>query len=317
MTRREWSLAMLASPLWAQFKQKPPEPPEQETVIKVDVDLVNLFCSVRDKNGAYVGNLSKDDFTVFEDGKQQDLKVFVKESDLPLTLGLLVDVSLSQERLIETERSASLRFFQQVLRQKDMAFLISFGRDIELLQDFTNSLTLLRRGLDGLRLNAAVSGPLPGAVPGQTRGTALYDAVFLAADEKLRTEVGRKAMVVITDGMDYGSRVRIEKAIEAAHRSDTVIFGILYEDWQRYGGGGDGYIRRMAEETGGASYRVGRKESLDDIYNRIQEGLRTQYALGYTPTNPARDGGFRKLEIRLRDKNLKVQARKGYYASKS
>src|SRR5688572_23530236 len=173
---------------------------EEETTLKVDVDIVNVLFSVRDKKGALVPNLTKEDFTVFEEGKQQTVKYFTKETDLPLTIGLLVDVSGSQRNLIPVEKQAASEFFTKVLRQKDMAFLISFGSEAELLQDSTNSVRLLKAGLDNLRENSAVGGFHPGPVPtiGKQRGTILYDAVYLAATEKLRTEVGRKAIVLIT-----------------------------------------------------------------------------------------------------------------------
>jgi VWFA-related protein len=306
-------------------KVAPPKPAEDDPtqVIKVDVDLVNLFFSVRDKRGAYVPGLTKDDVEVYEDGKKQEMKFFSRESDLPLTIGLLVDVSGSQAALIEEERRASYRFFSQVLRKKDMAFIISFGVDSEELQDFTNSLPLLQKGLDSLKLNAGVSGysPTGTTVPGGNRGTVLYESVWLAAKEKLRSEVGRKALVVITDGNDVGSRIKIEKAIEEAQRSDAIIYSVLFEDPRFtsgfYGGmSGEGPMRRMAEETGGRVFRVDRKNSLSDIYSQIQEEMRTQYALGYTPSNPAKDGSFRRTELRVKNKDYKVQVRKGYYSDK-
>jgi VWFA-related protein len=301
--------------------QQKPKPADEDQVIKVDVDLVNLLFSVRDKKGGYLPDLAKDDFTLLEDGKQQDIKFFARETDLPLTIGLLVDVSKSQERLIDDERQASYRFFERVLKPKDMAFLLSFGVDSELLQDYTNSMTLLRSGLAGLRLNAGAFSPTGSPIPGQQRGTVLYEAVYLAAQEKLRPEVGRKAMVVITDGDDVGSRIKIEKAIEEAQRSDAIIYSVLYEDPRytspMFGGiSGEGPMRKMADETGGRLFRVDRHWTLESIYDEIQRELRSQYAFGYTPTNSARDGSFRKIEIRTKNKDLKVQVRKGYYASK-
>ena len=287
---------------------------EPETTIKVDVDIVSVLCSVRDKNGRFLTNLTKEDFTVFEDGKQQELRYFTRETDLPLTIGLLVDVSKSQENLIEIEKRAAMQFFRQVLRQKDMAFLMSFGHEAELLQDYTNSPRLLQQGLDQLRLSVPVGGIHPGPVPqsGPVRGTILYDAVYLAATEKLNREVGRKVIVVITDGMDYGSRVKLQEAVKAAHKSDAIIYGIYYVD-HGYGGS-DGELRRMAEETGGRVFRVDRKNSLETIFTELQEEMRSQYALGYTPLNSTKDGSFRKIEIRTSDRKLKVQARKGYFA---
>ena len=298
----------------------------QDSVIKVDVDLVNILCTVRTKNGGLVGNLQKTDFTVFEDGKQQEIKYFTRETDLPLTIGLFVDTSLSQDRLIDTERRAASEFFRKVLRPKDMAFLMQFGAEAELLQDSTNSVSLLQRGLSQLRLSAPVGGLHPGPVPTASRqaGTILFDAVYLAADEKLKREVGRKAIVIITDGVDTGSRMSKEKAIEYAQKADAIIYSIEYEDPRAYGGGfgsisiggggGGGVLKRLSEETGGRAFRVDRKNSLDDIFREIQEEMRSQYSIGYAAANSKRDGSFRKIEIRMGNKDLKVQARKGYYA---
>ncbi len=322
---RRWILSKAAAFMTAAQSPATQQPPEAaDQVIRVDVDLVNLFFSVRDKRGAYVADLAKDDFTVFEDGKKQEIKVFSRETDQAITVGLLVDVSRSQEALIEEERRASFRFFSQVLRKKDLAFIITFGADTEMLQDLTNSLPLLQQGLGAIRLNAgAGGGPTPSTVPMPTgmRGTVLYEAVWLAAQDVLRKEVGRKALVVITDGVDVGSRIKIEKAIEEAQRSDAIVYSILFEDprytsWQYGGFSGEGPMRRMAEETGGRVFRVDRRNSLEDIYKTIQDELRSQYAAAYTPTNPAKDGSFRRVEIRTRNRDHKVQVRKGYYAPK-
>lgn len=309
----------------AQPPQQPPVTPAEEPVIRVEVNLVNLFFSVRDKKGGYISNLGKEDFTVYEDGKPQEIRFFSRETDQPLTLGLLVDVSRSQEALIDVERRASARFLERVLRPKDLAFLISFGVDAELLQDLTSSPLLLSRALDRLRLNAGVSGmsptgtPVP--LPGGPRGTVLYDAVWLASREKLRSEVGRKALIVITDGVDVGSRVKLEEAIEEAQRADAIVYVILFEDprytsWQYGGISGEGAMRRLAEETGGRVFRVSRRESLDDIYETIQTELRSQYSIGYAPTNQARDGSFRRIEVKTRNRDYRVQVRRGYYAPK-
>jgi VWFA-related protein len=185
---------------------------QDDTVIKVDVSLVNILCSVHNKSNGLVGNLEKKDFQIFEDGKQQDIKYFTRETDLPLTIGLLVDTSKSQERLMEPERRAAYQFFSKVLRPKDLAFLMQFGAEAELLQDSTSSPKLLQDGLNQLRLSVPVGGLHPGPVPTQQSqaGTILFDAVYLAADEKLKSEVGRKAMVLITDGVDRQPHVACE-----------------------------------------------------------------------------------------------------------
>ncbi|MEO7144595.1 MAG: VWA domain-containing protein [Bryobacteraceae bacterium] len=305
-----FAAALLATPLYPQ--DAPP-------TIKVDVNLVNVLFSVRNKSGGLVGNLEKSDFTIAENGQQQEIKYFTREADLPLTLGLLVDVSLSQQRLIETEKRAASAFFSQVLRKKDEAFLISFGEDAELLQDYTNSARLLNSGLDQLKLSAPVGGLHPGPVPTMShmRGTILYDAVYLATAEQLRGQVGRKAVVLITDGIDEGSRYTKEKAIEAAQKADAIIYSIEYMDRGAYGMfmPSDSALRQMSEDTGGRVFRVDRKHSLDDVFREIQDELRSQYAIGYAPTNSARDSTFRKIDIRTTSKDLKVQARKGYYAT--
>jgi VWFA-related protein len=294
---------------------------DQTPTLKVDVDVVSILASVRDKKNALIPNLQKDDFTVLEDGKPQTIKYFTKETDLPLTIGLLIDVSRSQENLIDTERRAASQFFSQVLRKKDLAFLISFGEESELLQDFTGSPRLLTEGLGHLRVSSGASGIHPGPVPtiSQQRGTVMFDAVYLAAAEKLKGEVGRKVIVVITDGVDMGSKLTRSQAIEAAQKADAVIYSIDYEDPHyhgMFGPSGEGDLRKMSDETGGHVYKVDRKNSLDQVFKELQDEMRSQYSIGYTPSNEVKDGGYRKLEIRTSNKDLKVQARKGYYAIK-
>jgi VWFA-related protein len=294
---------------------------EPTDVIKVDVSLVNILCTVRNKSNGLVGNLEKRDFTLYEDAKQQEIKYFTRETDIPLTIGMLVDISGSQERLIETERRAAYAFFSQVLRKKDEAFLISFGPEAELLQDFTGSPKLLQDGLSQLRVSVPVGGLHPGPVPTQQSqaGTILYDAVYLAANEKLKSEVGRKAIVVITDGVDTGSKISRDKAIEAAQRSDAIIYSFFYQDLAAYGpfgggGGGERELAKMSSETGGRVFHIDRRYTLEDAFKDLQDEMRSQYALGYSSTNPKKDGTYRKLDIKMGNKDMKVQARKGYYA---
>jgi len=300
----------------------------QEATIKVDVDVVSILASVRDKKGALIPNLQKEDFTVLEDGKAQPIKYFTKETDLPLTIGLLVDVSGSQRNLIEVERDAASEFFRDVLRKKDLAFLISFGEETELLQDYTGSGRLLTEGLGQLRPSSGVSGIHPGPVPtaGGPRGTVLYDAIYLAANEKLKSEVGRKVIVVITDGVDQGSRLTRNQAIEAAQKANAVIYSIYYTDPSAYGGGfginlggggGEGELRKMSDETGGRVFKVDRRHTLEQVFKELQDEMRSQYSIAYTPINDTKDGSYRHLEIRMANKDLKAQARKGYYAVKN
>jgi VWFA-related protein len=305
--------------LYAQQSQKVEDGIDEP--IKVDVDVVNLYCAVRNKQNALVSSLEKGDFSLAEDGTSQTIKYFTRETDLPLTIGLLVDVSNSQRNLIEIERRAANSFFSSVLKKKDVAFLISFGADSDLLQDITGSPRVLQDGLNRMKLNGGFSGINSGPVPTMShpRGTVLYDAVFAASNEMLAKEVGRKALVLITDGEDEGSTETMKAAIEAAQKADAIIYGILYVDRQFYGGFGGGYsgesvLKQMSEETGGRLFQVDRKNTLDAIFDQIQQEMRTQYAIGYTPTNGKKDGSFRKIDLRTGNKDLKVQVRKGYYA---
>lgn len=288
---------------------------DDEPIIRGGVDLVNVLATVRGKNGALVGGLQQSDFKVFEDGKEQEIRYFTRETDLPLTIGMLIDVSGSMEALIPVEQRAAGHFFEQVLRKQDLAFIISFGKDSELLQDLTASPRILQRGLDDLRPNVNIGGITNGPVPtAQNRaGTVLYDAVYLAADERLRKETGRKVIILITDGEDVGSRTSRQGAIEAAQKADAIIYGIYYS--QRGYFGDQGTLKRMAEETGGRVFDLNdRRANMDEIFKQIQEEMRTQYSISYAPGNSKRDGSYRKLEIRPVNKDHKVQARKGYYA---
>ena len=298
----------------------------QDEPIRVDVNLVSVLASVRGKGGALISTLQKDDFKIYEDGKEQQIKNFTRETDLPLTLGLLVDTSASQERLVDIEQRAASQFFSKVLRPKDQAFLIQFGAEAELLQDLTSSARILQDGLKQLRLSVPTGGLHPGPVPTMQNqaGTILYDAVYLAANEKLKREVGRKAIVLITDGVDTGSKISRDKAIESAQKSDAIIYSIYYVDRAAYGGGfgtislggggGESELRRMSSETGGQVFKVDRNHSLDEIFREIQDEMRSQYAISYQPPNPKRDGSYHKIDIKLANKDYKPQARKGYYA---
>lgn len=306
----------------------------QEPTIRVNVDLVNILFAVKAKKGGQlIPNLEKNNFTISEDGKQQTIERFSRETDLPLTLGLLIDISASQERLIDIEREAASAFFSSVIRPKDEAFLISFGKDTELLQDYTSSprqLTAAMRDLRGDGETPMIGrGPIPnvntGPIPttGTPKGTLLFDAVYLASNEKLKSEVGRKAMILITDGEDQGSTYKVRDAIEAAQRADAIIYSIYYVDRGFYaqagmwggGGGGERDLQKMSEETGGHVFTVSRKHPLSQIFNEIQEELRNQYSIGYESTNPNRDGSFRKIEIKVDNSDDRVQARNGYYAT--
>jgi len=336
---------------------------DSATKISVKVNVVNVLATVRDKHGKIVNNLSKQDFTLTEDGRPQSIHYFSRETDLPLTLGLLVDTSLSQRRVLDQERSASHSFLDQMVREdRDQAFIIHFDRDVELLQDLTCSHQKLEQALNALKTpeytqtdSNGGGGSGPGGGHGGGRhgghrggGTTLYDAVFLASDELMRKQEGRKALVLLTDGVDRGSKESLDTAIESAQRANTVVYSILFKDDESYGGGGGfgrpsigfpggGYpggrrggqrypteprpdgkkiLERISKETGGRLFEVSKKQPIDQIYSEITEELRNQYNLGYTPDREAsNNSSYHKIQLSAKQKDMTVQARDGYYAN--
>jgi VWFA-related protein len=332
--------------------------PQQQPTFSSETRVVNVLATVRTKKGEIVKNLTKDDFTLAEDGHPQVIKYFSQETDLPLTLGLLVDTSGSQRRVLGEEVSATRSFLDTVLREdRDQGFLIHFDAEAELLQDLTSSRQLLQRALNDvgspqLQRNRQGGGGSGGGYPGGGGGypggggggrrggggTVLYDSVLLASDELMARQKGRKALIVLTDGVDNGSKVTLNRAIEAAQRSDTMVYGLLFEDKDaynqasprmgggRHGGMGGGrpqqaqhadgkkVLQQLARETGGGYFEVSKKTSLEQIYAQVQEELRNQYSLGYTPEGGS-GSGYRRIQLTTK-KDLVVQARDGYFADK-
>jgi len=355
------SLLTSAAALWASRALRGQQ--QSDATFSADVKVVNVLATVRNGKGDVVRDLTANDFSITEDGRPQTIRYFSRETDLPLTLGLLVDTSGSQRRVLPEERTASRRFFEQVLREdKDQAFLIHFEREVELLEDLTSSRQKLESALDALdrpelQRRGSGGGSSGGGYPGGGGrrypggggggrfggGTALYDAVFLAGDEILRKQKGRKAVIVLSDGVDNASKTSLTGAIESAQRSDTIVYSILFADEQGYGGSGgsppifgpgggprggggrrmppreprpDGkkILERISKETGGSLFEVSKKHPLEDIYSRIEEELRSQYNLGYTSDRTDSGTGYRKIQVTAKQKGLTVQARDGYYA---
>jgi VWFA-related protein len=306
--------------------QSPDEGQSTET-LKVNVNIVQLFFNVKDKKGGLIPNLTKDDFEILEDGKPQTIKYFAAESNLPLTLGILIDSSGSQMRVLDMEKQVGGEFLAQTLRDKDLAFVIGFDVNVDLLQDFTSDVHALKRGLNAARINTGGGGgggipglgggPIPTGANGP-KGTVLYDAVYLASHDELAQQVGRKAMILLTDGEDQGSQLRIRDAIEAAQKSDSIVYVLLCADRGFYGFSGysgDSEMKKLTSETGGRVIEVGNKfDKLKEAFNQISNELRSQYNIGYTSTNSVLDGTFRKVQIQTKDKDYKLQARSGYYA---
>ena len=299
---------------------------KSDETIRANVNLVGVFFNVKDKHGALIPNQTKDDFTVAEDGKPQTIKYFTAESNLPLTLGILIDTSGSQLRVLDMEKEVGGAFLRQILTDKDLAYVMDFDIQSELVQDYTRDVHRLQAALNKVKINSGVSsgGGIPGLGGGpvpthNTPGTVLYDAVYLSANEMLSKEVGRKAMVLLTDGEDEGSKLKIKDAIEAAQKADAIIYVLLCADRGAYFGMGVGYsgeseMRKLTEETGGRVINVGNKfDKLKEAFDQIAAELRSQYSVGYTSTNTNQDGGYRKLEIKSKQ-SYKIQTRAGYYA---
>ncbi|MGA7170899.1 MAG: VWA domain-containing protein [Candidatus Sulfotelmatobacter sp.] len=304
-------------------------PEKSDETLKVNVNVVGVFFNVKDKHGALIPNQTKDDFQVLEDGKAQTIKYFTAESNLPLTLGILIDTSGSQIRVLDMEKEVGAAFLRQILTDKDEAYVMDFDVESELIQDYTRDVHRLQAALNKVKINSGVSSGASG-IPGlgqgpvpvhNAPGTVLYDAVYLSANEMLAKEVGRKAMILLTDGEDEGSKLKIKDAIEAAQRADAIVYVLLCADRGFYGGMSMGYsgeseMRKLTEATGGRVINVGNKfDKLKEAFDQIAAELRSQYSLGYTSTNTVLDGGYRKLEVKSKQ-GYKIQTRAGYYATK-
>jgi VWFA-related protein len=283
--------AILAFLLIAAVVLATPKPAQYQ--IKVAVDLVNINFSATDKNGRMMPGLTADDFTIEEDGKKQQVSLFARERELPLTLALLADISPSVEPVFEEEKRTASAFLRTVLGKRDLALVIAFDRYVTLMQDYSEDLPSLTRAIAGLELSKG--------------GTSLFDAVYLAANDKLAREAGRKAVVILSDGVDTTSKYDMGKAMIAAQKSDAVIYSIS-------NGGSPRSLRVMSEETGGAFFKINRAGDYERIFDQIALELRTQYSIAYHSSNPARDGKYRQIKIVPKNANLFVRARKGYYA---
>ncbi|HYL94025.1 MAG TPA: VWA domain-containing protein [Alphaproteobacteria bacterium] len=310
--------ALLASTVvLAQATNTGTGPQGEVPTIRKNVNLVSVSFTVRDQQNAFVPHLSKEDFQVFENGTPQTIKYFSAESGLPLTLGLMLETSGYMQGVLPQERLLADGFLRQIIGEKDLAFVVSFDVSVELLQDLTSDHLLLRAGLDRARVNAqgrvsrlpgVGQGPLPTSHPVKTQ---LFDAVYLASHEVLSKQVGRKAVVILTSGVDYGSVVKARDAFEAAQRADAICYVILIGEPKLSSASHD--IHVLAEQTGGRAISVSSGEKMVEAFHQIASELRSQYSLGYSPENDKRDGTFRKIEIKSKP-GLKVTARKGYFA---
>jgi VWFA-related protein len=336
--------------------------PGQEPTYSTQVKLVNLLAGVREKSGKIVKGLTRADFHLEDEGRPQTIKFFEPESGAALALGLLVDTSGSQASLLEKERAAGLKFFDRILRpDQDLAFLVRFDFDVELLQDFTASRQRLESALGLLRVaeprqqqpqgqqqgrgGRGQQGRGGGRGSGLGGGTSMYDAIMLASEELMSQKDERKALILLSDGVDTGSKVTLRRAIDAAQKADTLVYSVRYADSSAYGGPGFGgppmgrrgggmpppgpqgdpqdlpdgkkVLRQIAQETGGRFYEVGFLHlPIERVFADIEEDLRSRYSLGYTPEPSPEPGVFRGVKLTARTakkKNLVVTTRTGYY----
>lgn len=294
----------IAAGVWAQ----------DASTLSVNVNVVTLLTTVHDRDGRIVKNLTPDDFVLEEDGVPQKIRYFSQESDLPLTIGLLVDTSRSQEGVLQKESQASYKFLDQVLRpDQDQAFVAHFDTRVEVLQGLTSSHSELAAALGQLSIPDEVA-------------TLLYSAVRESSHDIMKKQQGRKALILLTDGVAYKDHTSIGTAIEFAQGADSIIYTIRFSDPVGFRGPvrtaimasfkerGKQGLERMAKETGGAAYEVSKDQSIEQIYSQIEDALRTQYSIGYTPPRTAPDGKYHKIKLITKDRNLIVNTRDGYYS---
>src|SRR5215213_8926949 len=307
-------------------------PQDSDEVIKVETNLTNLFFTAADKNKRFISNLKAEDIRVLEDGQPQEIFTFQQNIDLPLSLAILIDTSISEERTLPDEKIAAQAFLESVMRpNKDEAAVISFTGDTTLEQGFTGSIERLRRAIDRVEFvppsgyiggGVVVNGtpPISGTNQSLAGSTAVWDAVWATSEELMSTsaEHTRRAIILLTDGDDTSSRMKIHEAIERAQKSDALIYAIGIGDRYTFNVN-EGALRKIAEQTGGRAYFPQHERDLRDAFAQIQKDLREQYLVAYSPTNKTRDGSYRKIEIQivnpaLKQQSLKLNYRPGYFA---
>jgi VWFA-related protein len=296
---------------------------EVEAPFKTGVTVVNVPVTVRD-NGTLVTDLNKTDFEILDNGKLQEISYFAHQADVPLNVALLVDVSGSVLEIIEVEKTTAGQFLEQVLRPHDSGAIVSFADSVVLWQDFTSSMDLLRAGLTNLK---DVGAPTPFSRRNPKEGgTALYEAIAITVTQWFRLQTGTKVMIVLSDGLDTISQRTLESAVGAAQAMEVVVYSICREDpgnsqMARYRSihasdfiqyaSGCAALKALSEPTGGRMFSISKTMSMQMVFEAIGEEIRSQYLLGFSPSNPGRPGTRRKLEVRTTRSDLIVQARKG------
>ena len=287
--------------------------PTQSQAIRVGVPLVNIYASVVDKQNENVPDLDQSDFKIFEDKVEQKIVFFSHEKTLPLSIGLLIDTSGSEENMIGDEQKAASQFLHRILQEGDKAFIVAFDVDAVMLSNWSDDLPTLDSAIDRLQAGiAGISKPAPGPFLQYRGGTRLYDTIYAAAAKEMKDQSRRKALIILTDATDQGSYFNLNQAIESAQRADTLVQVLVVYD--RSDHADFGVAKHLAEDTGGRAIDVANPKKLQSAFDQISEEMRTEYSLGYYPTNSNPDGSYRQLKLELTGKKYKVFTRKGYYA---
>ncbi len=310
----------LCLPLLGSVAASPQQPADEPRgrSIKATSVAVDVYAIVEGRGGRLIRGLSKDDFELTDDATPQKITNFSQDTNATLSLGIAIDTSLSQGRLLRTEQQAAKNFLDSVLQRADRAFVMNFDVDVKLLGDFTNAPADLARAIDSAEINQTGGSVLPEETARPTGGTHLYDAVYLASNELMKERVGRKVLVLVTDGQDQGSKINLQESIESAEKADVIVFSIVVSDSEFYSlmGGtyhGDSSIRKLDLETGGRTIRLKSIGEIESAFDQIARELRAQYLLGYFPSNLRHDGSFRRIRVTVRRHNCRVRTRTGYY----
>jgi VWFA-related protein len=311
------SFLAAASPLASASGQQAAASPQGKSLRATSV-AVEIYAIVEGRRGRLIRDLNKDDFELTEDGTPQKITYFSRETNAALSLGLAIDTSVSQGRMLATEQAAAKEFLRSVLRTGDQAFVMDFDVDVKLLQDFTGTASELARAVDSAEINQTGRSVLQEGASRSTGGTHLYDTVYLASNELMKQRLGRKVLVLVTDGEDQGSRSSLRESIESAEKANVIVYSIIVSDPDFYallGGSyhGDASARKLVRETGGRTIRVKSIEQIGQAFDEIAAELRAQYLLGYFPSNPRHDGSFRRIRVSVRGRNDTVRTRTGYY----
>jgi len=318
-------------------KAKEEEPLPSDDVVRVESNLTNIFFTAEDKHKRFISTLKQEDIRVLEDGLPQQVFTFQQNTDLPLSIAILVDTSISEERTLPEEKSAAREFLAAILRpNKDEAAIVSFTGEVTLEQGFTGSAERLRRAIDrvefvppagyigrGVVIQGSPGGtgtpPISGTNNQLAGSTAIWDAVWATSNELLSesAEHTRRAIILLTDGVDTSSQVKMHEAVVRAQKADALLYAIGIGERYSYGID-EGALKKITDQTGGRAYFPRNERELREAFAQIQRDLREQYLLAYTPTNKNRDGSYRRVQIELVDpdlgKQLKLNYRQGYFA---